>query len=151
MACRAKIVYSTGRKYLLVVDTASSDKIWQVLPKFRQAPRYCVWHLSVEMKRIIDTSEVLGIVETTDGMREVCATADANYDESAARLVVKLDAFLRNTDLLSKEKLSSADWLPKPETIREAVGPEETVDMARDIFHRWVHKVRQVVPGLASR
>jgi len=103
------------------------------------------------MKRIIDTSEVLGIVETTDGMREVCATADANYDESAARLVVKLDAFLRNTDLLSKEKLSSADWLPKPETIREAVGPEETVDMARDIFHRWVHKVRQVVPGLASR
>ena len=104
-----------------------------------------------KMKRVIDTSEVLGVVETSEGAREVCASADASYDEETARLVVNLDAFLRTTDLLSKEKRSSADWLPKPQTVRESVGPDEAVEMARDIFHRWVRKVRDAVPALAHR
>ena len=107
--------------------------------------------LCQKMKRVIDTSEVLGTVETPEGAREVCASADASYEEETARLVVKLDAFLRNTDLLGKEKRSSADWLPKPETVRESVGPDETVEMARDIFHRWVRKVREAAPALAQR
>ena len=81
----------------------------------------------------------------------MCATADAKYDEDATRLVVKLDAFLRTTDLLTKEKRFPADWLPKPETVRESVGPDETVEMARDIFHRWVQRVRQTVPALTHR
>ena len=102
------------------------------------------------MKRVIDTSEVLGVMETPEGAREVCAAADAGYDEETAMLVVKLEAFLRSTDLLSKEKRFPADWLPKPETARESVGPEETVEMARDIFHRWVRKVRQATPSLHS-
>lgn len=81
----------------------------------------------------------------------MCASAEAKYDEEATRLVVKLDAFLRTTDLLAKEKRLPAEWLPKPETVRESVGPDETVEMARDIFHRWVRKVRQAVPTLAQR
>ncbi len=100
------------------------------------------------MKRVIDTIEVLGLVDTLEGTREVCVTAEATYDENDARMVIKLDAFLRSIDLLSKEKCFSAKWLPKAETIREAVDPDETVEMARDIFHRWVHKVRQLVPQL---
>ena len=95
------------------------------------------------MKRVIDTSEVLGTVGTPEGAREVCVSADASYEEEAARLVVKLDAFLRNTDLLSKEKRSSVDWLPKPETLKEGVGADEASDMARDIFRRWTKKVRE--------
>ena len=100
------------------------------------------------MKRVIDTSEVLGTVETPEGAREVCVSANANYDEDAGRLVMKLDAFLRNTDLVTKEKRFTADWLPKPETVRESVGPDETVEMAREIFHRWVRKVREAAPTL---
>jgi hypothetical protein len=103
------------------------------------------------MKRVIDTSEVLGTVAMPQGLCEVCASADANYDEDAARLIVKLNAYLRTTDLRAKEKSFSADWLPKPETLRESVGPEETVDLARDIFHRWVHKVREAAPALSHR
>ena len=99
------------------------------------------------MKRVTDTTEVLGTVETLHGNCEVCASADAKYDEEATRLVVKLDALLRTTDLLTKEKRFPAEWLPKPETVRETVGPDETVDLARDIFHRWVRKVRQAVPA----
>lgn len=101
------------------------------------------------MKRVIDTSEVLGVVETPEGVREVCASADASYDEETALLAVALDAFLRSTDLLSKERRSPADWLPKSEMVRESVGPDETVEMARDIFQRWVRKVRNAVPALA--
>ncbi len=100
------------------------------------------------MKRVIDTSEVLGTVETPEGLREVCVSADANYDEDAGRLVMKLEAFLRNTDLVTKEKRFTTDWLPKPETVCESVGPDETVEMAREIFHRWVRKVREAAPKL---
>jgi hypothetical protein len=84
-----------------------------------------VWN----MKRVIDTSEVLGSVTTPEGEREVCATADAAYDEKEGRVVVRLVAFLRNTDLLTKEKRFSAAWLPKPETVRESAGGDEAVDL----------------------
>lgn len=101
------------------------------------------------MKRVIDTSEVLGIVETPDGVREVCAAADAGYDDGEGRLVVKLDAFLRTTDVRAKERRVPAAWLPKPEIVRESVGPDDAVDLARDIFQRWVRKVREAAPTLS--
>ena len=100
------------------------------------------------MKRIIDTSEVLGTVETPEGTREVCISAEANYDEGKGRLTVELKSFLRNTDLVAKEKHFRADWLPKPQTVRESAGPDETVELAREIFHRWERKVREAAPAL---
>ena len=104
--------------------------------------------LGQRMKRIIDTSEVLGTVETPDGNREVCASAEAGFDEAAGRLVVKLEAFLRPTGLLVKERHFRAGWLPVNETLTESVGTEECHDMAREIFHRWVRKVREAAPQL---
>jgi hypothetical protein len=101
-----------------------------------------------KMKRIIDTNEVLGTVETPQGTCEVCATADANYDESAQKLSVVLDSYLRTTDLLTKEQRVTAGWLPAPEMVREHVGVEEAHEVARDIFHRWVRKVKEAVPAL---
>jgi hypothetical protein len=102
------------------------------------------------MKRIIDTSEVLGAVDESDGTYEVCVSADANYDDTAGRLVVQLESFLRTTDLRSKEKHLSANWLPKSETITESVPPSEASEVARNIFHRWVRKVRAAAPSLHS-
>ena len=100
------------------------------------------------MKRIIDTSKILGTVETPVGAREVCISAEANYDERAERLTVELKSFLRNTDLVTKEKHFRADWLPKPETVRESAGPDETVELAREVFNRWERKVREAAPAL---
>jgi len=102
------------------------------------------------MKRVIDTSEVLGAVDLPKGACEVCAAADANYDEATNHLVVRLTSFLRSTDIRVKEKQLSAKWLPKPETVTESSGPDETVEMAREIFHRWVRKVRESTPVLHS-
>ena len=100
------------------------------------------------MKRVIDTSEVLGTVETPEGACELCAAAEAGFDEAAGRLAVKLEAFLRPTDLLAKERHFRADWLPANETVTESVGREESGEMAREIFHGWVRKVREAVPKL---
>jgi hypothetical protein len=100
------------------------------------------------MKRVIDTSEVLGTVELPQGTCEVCASADANFDEETGRLAVKLEAFLRPKDLLVKERHFRADWLPKNEAVTESVAREECHEVAREIFHRWVRKVRESAPKL---
>ncbi len=98
------------------------------------------------MKQVIDTSEVIGTVETPEGECEVCAAALAQYDEEAGRLRVELDAFLRTTDLRKKEKRLTTGWLPPPQTVTEGVGADETVDLTKEIFHRWVAKVREASP-----
>jgi hypothetical protein len=100
------------------------------------------------MKRIIDTSEVLGTVKMPEGTCELCASADASFDEAAGRLVTKLEAFLRPADLLVKERHFRADWLPTDETVTESAAREECHEVAREIFHRWVRKVREAAPQL---
>jgi len=102
----------------------------------------------LQMKRIIDTSEALGTVETPEGLCELSASADANFDEEATRLVMKLEAFLRPTDLLVKERHFRAEWLPKKETVTESVARDECHEFAREIFHRWVRRVREAAPRL---
>lgn len=100
------------------------------------------------MKRVIDTSESLGTVETPEGRCEVCASAQASFDEAAGRLRVELEAFLRPTDLLAKERHFRAEWLPRNQTVTESVAREESHDVAREIFHRWARKVREAAPQL---
>ena len=91
--------------------------------------------MTCKMKRIIDTSEVLGTVEVPEGASELCASAEASFDEEAGRLLVK-------------ERRFRADWLPKNETVTESVAREECHEVAREIFHRWVRKVREAAPQL---
>ena len=100
------------------------------------------------MKRVIDRSVVLGTVEVPEGACEVCASADASHDETAGRLVVKLASFLRPAGLLVKERHFHADWLPANETVTEAGDLDECDAEAREIFHRWVRKVRAAAPQL---
>jgi hypothetical protein len=102
----------------------------------------------LQMKRVIDTSEILGTVEVPEGLCELCASAQASFDEEASRLVVKAEAFLRPADFLIKERHFRAGWLPKNETVTESVACEECHAMAREIFNRWVRKVRQAAPQL---
>ena len=100
------------------------------------------------MKRIIATSEVLGALEAPEGMCELCASAQASFDEATSRLTVNLEAFLRPTDLLVKERHFRADWLPKNDSVIESLSQEECPEVAREIFHSWVRKVREAAPHL---
>ena len=104
-----------------------------------------VWYA---MRRIIDASEVLGTVKSTKGESEVCVAAEAAYDEAENRLVVNLITYLRPRDLLTKEEHFRLEWMPKNETVTEVVGLEESHDLARELFQRWVHKVRTAAPFL---
>jgi hypothetical protein len=101
------------------------------------------------MKGLISISEAVGYTEVDGVMREVCATADASYLESQQRLTTELDSYLRTTDPLEPERRLSAPWLPPREAVNETVAAEEAVDVAKDIFKRWVQKVRRSVPALA--
>ena len=100
------------------------------------------------MKRVLDTSEVLGTVETPSGQAELCASALAAYEEETGRLRVDLGASLRSVKPCVGEKPLEAVWLPKAESVTEGVSSEEKLEVARDIFHGWVHKVRQAAPAL---
>lgn len=100
------------------------------------------------MKHVIETSEVLGTVDVPEGNSELCASAAAGFDETSGRLVVQLEAFLRPAGFLVKERHFRADWLPSNETVTEHVAREECHEVAREIFHRWVRRVRESAPPL---
>lgn len=100
------------------------------------------------MKRVLDTSEVVGTVKMPEGLCELCATADAGFDEAAGLLGIELKVFLRPVGLLVKERHFRTGWLPANETVTESCRRDETGEMAREIFHRWVRKVRDAAPQL---
>jgi len=98
------------------------------------------------MKQIIQINEVVGTIELTEGRCEVCASVDAHFDEVGARLILDLDCQLRTTDLLSAERQFRTDWLPKKQTLKESAVLDDAVDLAKDVFHGWVRKVRNSIP-----
>jgi hypothetical protein len=100
------------------------------------------------MKSVIDTSEVLGTVEVPEGASELCASGVASFDDAAGRLAVRLESYLRPVGLLTKERHFRTDWLPENEMVSESVAREDCHDLAREIFHRWVRKVREAAPQL---
>lgn len=99
------------------------------------------------MKRIISTSEILGSFTREDREFEVCASAEADFDDANSRLLIDLDSFIRPVDMRAKEKHLPADWLPGKQSLKESVSQDDAVELAKDIFHRWVGKVRQSVPS----
>lgn len=98
------------------------------------------------MKRIISISEVVDCHEVTKGTREVIAAGEARFDEDRSQLLMDLTSRALITDAHGHETALPEDWLPKPETIREGVSPEEAQPLARELFHRWAAKVRAAIP-----
>ena len=101
------------------------------------------------MKRIT-ISEVVGDLPSDNGPVEVCAVAEAAFDEAEFKLIVQLDSYLRTTELTRPEEHFSASWLPGKEVLRESASLHEATDLAKEIFQRWVHKVRQAMPAMAA-
>jgi len=96
------------------------------------------------MRKILSTSEIVQDLDREVEPKELCAAAEADYDDRKSTLVIKLDAFVRQVHHAGPDICSRPDWLPKPETLREGVGPDEASDLARDIFRRWTKKVREL-------
>lgn len=95
------------------------------------------------MEPIISISEVVEKRETPGGMLGVCATIESSYDKSKHQLIAQLGSYIQPEH--SADHLHPG-WLPAPETLREQVDKDEASDLARDMFHRWVRRVRTSVP-----
>ncbi len=95
------------------------------------------------MRKVLSTSEIVQDLDLEVEPKELCAAAEADYDERKSTLIIKLDAFVRQVHHAGADVCSRPDWLPKAETLREGVSPGEASDMARDIFQRWTRKVRE--------
>lgn len=99
------------------------------------------------MRKIISLSEIVELLELEEGWDEVCATAGVSFDTVTCSLTVKLDSFVRPVDLRTAERHLTPGWLPRSDTLRETVPLDEAVPSAKDIFQRWVKKVRQSIPS----
>lgn len=95
------------------------------------------------MRKVLSISEIVQDLDLEVEPKELCATAEADYDERNATLVIKLDSFVRQVHHAGPDICTRPEWLPTPETLREGVGIEDSSDMARDIFRRWTKKVRE--------
>jgi len=98
------------------------------------------------MKTILSTSEIIGFLAEAENALEICATAEVNFDEAKSQMEVELDSFVRPVDDHLPEKSVSPCWLPQKQIARETVPRSEALELARDIFHCWVGRVRQSCP-----
>jgi hypothetical protein len=95
------------------------------------------------MRKVLSISEIVQDLDLEVEPKELCATAEADYDERKSMLVMKVDAFVRQVHHAGPDESTRPDWLPAAEILREGVSSEEASDLARDIFHRWTKKVRE--------
>jgi hypothetical protein len=98
------------------------------------------------MRNRISMSEVVGEAQHPGGRCEVCANTEGLYEEGGARLVVKLDCWLRPSIMAEQGKKIQADWLPHAETVTASVSQSEASDMTKEIFDSWVKLVRKSIP-----
>lgn len=102
------------------------------------------------MEDIIFISEIVGTIrerEDDGEAAQVCATADASYDVASERASVALRSFVRRISTTQDGGLPPPPWLPAPEMVCEHLPKREAADFAKDVFARWVKRVREAIPG----
>jgi hypothetical protein len=100
--------------------------------------------------RDIFKQQIIGIVELDQHLYDVCATAEAQFDDIQSKLSIKLDRYLRLRDLTAPEKHEEKDWLPKKEIVEYRVSFEEIKSTVNEVFAFWEKKVRASIPHTYS-
>lgn len=95
---------------------------------------------------LIDTTRVVGSVESGGVPQEVCAEAVGNHDRGESLLTVNLRAYLRASEHEHLGETATPGWLPAPEVVTEHVEAEEAHEMVGDIFASWCRKVAEAIP-----
>ncbi len=94
------------------------------------------------MRKVLSISEIVQDLDLELEPKELCASAEADYDASQAALIIRLDAFVRQVNFAGPDVCTRPAWLPQAETLHEGVSIDEASDLARDIFKAWTKKVR---------
>jgi hypothetical protein len=106
--------------------------------------------ITLRMKKVISSIEVVDESGIKEGRVEVCASADATFDEDRGQLTVTLDSFVRPIDFKATQKHWRPDWLPSPEIVKENLALEEAMPATKEIFRRWTPKIRQSIPATVN-
>jgi hypothetical protein len=86
---------------------------------------------------------------SSEALVDLHATLTAHCEAGAGELVVELDAYVCPDDAnhMMEDHLRP-EWLPGKQVVRVGGEAGETSDIARDVFHSWVRRVRESVPGV---
>lgn len=95
---------------------------------------------------LLDTTQVISLIEVDGVPFEVCAEALASHDRGKNLLSVELRAFLRAEKHDHIGEVSTPTWLPAPQTLTEHVDAEEAHAVASDVLSSWRHKVAGCLP-----
>src|SRR5688572_23716694 len=99
------------------------------------------------MTHVASVQEVVEQCENDHGPCELIATAEAFYSHYHAVLLVRVEAFIQPAGCGPKALRLTEDWLPPKETFVEAVTLEQAPQTTKEIFERWIDKVRRSVPA----
>lgn len=102
------------------------------------------------MKKVISISEAIERISWEKGTAELCANAEASFDQSKNQVVVALDSFISPVDITAPDQQLRASWLPAAEVVRVSADSGEAAEIARDIFHNWVKRLRAAAPPPVS-
>lgn len=95
---------------------------------------------------VASLSESVASKQLKDGIYEIWATAEAEYDDTRSELRIELDSFVRPTDIRVKDLKIATDWLPCKGKVAEHVSREEAVAQTKEVFESWVRKIRRHIP-----
>lgn len=98
------------------------------------------------IRSLLDTTQVIRILEIEGVPFEACVEATASHDRSTNQLTVNLRAFLRAEKHDHIGEVSTPSWLPAAQTITEHVSAEEAHAVANDVLASWRHKVEGSLP-----
>lgn len=96
---------------------------------------------------LLDTTQVITILEIEGVPYEVCVEALANHDRVKNLLTVQLRAFLRAEQHDHIGEISAPSWLPAAEAVTEHVSAEEAHAVANDVLASWRQKVAGHLPA----
>ena len=97
-------------------------------------------------RKVLDTVRIVDTREIGRDSYEVCATAQASYDEESREIQVDLDSFVRRFEMRGKDQILRPDWLPRPDSVKNHVYLDEAPDAGKEIFDTWAHKVQRAIP-----
>lgn len=114
------------------------------------APYGCIpatMNHSISLGELVEKVPMSWASGEVEVLGEVHATLSAHYETEASQVVAELDAYVCPDDAshMMEDRLRPG-WLPEKQLVRVGAEAGETSDIARDVFHSWVRRVRESVP-----
>ena len=103
--------------------------------------------MNIAERKVLDTVRILETRELGHESYEVCATAQATYEESSRKMRVVVDAFVRRFEMRGRDEVLRPAWLPRSDTVETHLSLDEAPDAAKEIFGSWAQKVRKAIPS----